>query len=319
MTGIVERIERALGLPGLAAQLAERLEPTDLQSLLLEVCRLRAARTDPPHVLSAYESNRFVKPSAVPQPRLLEWDRVAFSQLPPGCEPVELAPVAPLGSCSVVARVAQDWSVGTVRNTEVVSDPTNVLALEAARRRREHTRRDSRSGEPVHLAASHRVLRAQHYTDPRLSSHFRVFTLCSAGRDAGGGRFETESLMLHLGVYLAALRAYLGASLPLRVSLTVLGSPETFAAAADALCADVRARFADVACGLDPERRQGRDYYRGLCFHIHAGTPFGEEIQLADGGAVDWTQRLLSNAKERLVVSGVGSDRVCALVDQSPT
>ena len=32
---------------------------------------------------------------------------------------------------------------------------------------------------------------------------------------------------------------------------------------------------------------------------------------LADGGVVDWTQRLLSNAKERLVTSGIGSERVC--------
>jgi hypothetical protein len=32
-----------------------------------------------------------------------------------------------------------------------------------------------------------------------------------------------------------------------------------------------------------------------------------------DGGAVDWTQRLLSNAKERLVISGIGSERLCGM------
>jgi hypothetical protein len=31
-----------------------------------------------------------------------------------------------------------------------------------------------------------------------------------------------------------------------------------------------------------------------------------------DGGAMDWTQRLLSNAKERLVISGIGSERLCS-------
>ena len=42
---IVARIERKLGLPGLAARLAERLDGSDLQSLLLEVYRRRAGPT----------------------------------------------------------------------------------------------------------------------------------------------------------------------------------------------------------------------------------------------------------------------------------
>jgi len=37
MNKIVERIEREAGAPGLVSLLAERLTPTDLQSLLLEV------------------------------------------------------------------------------------------------------------------------------------------------------------------------------------------------------------------------------------------------------------------------------------------
>jgi hypothetical protein len=45
-----------------------------------------------------------------------------------------------------------------------------------------------------------------------------------------------------------------------------------------------------------------------MCFWVHR-----EDMQLADGGFVDWTQRLLGDAKERLLVSGVGSDRVCTL------
>ena len=33
-----------------------------------------------------------------------------------------------------------------------------------------------------------------------------------------------------------------------------------------------------------------------------------------DGGAVDWTQKLLSNARERLVISGISGERLCSLV-----
>jgi hypothetical protein len=70
---------------------------------------------------------------------------------------------------------------------------------------------------------------------------------------------------------------------------------------------------AGVESVLLPERTAGRNYYRSLCFLICLPNDTGEPIQLVDGGCVDWTQRLLSDGKERLVISGVGSDRVCAM------
>ena len=54
-----------------------------------------------------------------------------MSLLPPEYEPVELSPLAPLGTSSVVGTVHQNKVVSTSRNSEVLSDPTNVLALEA--------------------------------------------------------------------------------------------------------------------------------------------------------------------------------------------
>jgi hypothetical protein len=51
---------------------------------------------------------------------------------------------------------------------------------------------------------------------------------------------------------------------------------------------------------------------RDLRFHVHATHPSGERIELVDGGVVDWTQRLLGNAKERLITSGLGSQRLCS-------
>jgi hypothetical protein len=56
----------------------------------------------------------------------------------------------------------------------------------------------------------------------------------------------------------------------------------------------------------------GRGYYLDLCFHIHATAISGQRLELVDGGCVNWTQKLLSNAKERLVISGIGSERLCA-------
>ena len=79
---IIERIERDAGVPHLAAILSDRLAPTDLQSLLLEVYAQRAKRRDPKVLLEDHVSNRFTQPSATNPTRLLEWDRVAFSKLP---------------------------------------------------------------------------------------------------------------------------------------------------------------------------------------------------------------------------------------------
>jgi hypothetical protein len=33
---------------------------------------------------------------------------------------------------------------------------------------------------------------------------------------------------------------------------------------------------------------------------------------LIDGGLADWTQQLMNNRKERLMTSGLGSERLCA-------
>ena len=313
MDKIIERIERKAGIPGLVSILAEQLSPTDLQSLLLEVYRLRSSRLQPASVLSDYESNRFVRPAAVSPTSLLRWEQIAFSHLPQEFQPIALSPVCPLGTNAVVAGVDQNWAVSTARNTEVVSDSTNVLALECALRRRELLRVDPKSAAPVHLAASHRLLRAQRYEGPGLLSHFSAFALCSAGRDRGNLQFELSALGLHIRFYLSALQAFLGPGVSLHLSVTDL-TPNTHVEWIEAqLLSPIRAEFEDMECTFDDQRTSGRGYYRDLCFHIHATTTSGERLFLVDGGCVDWTQQYLSNAKERLVASGIGSERLCSL------
>ncbi len=313
MTSITNRIERELGVPGIASLLAERLEPTDLQSLLLDVYRRVAQRRPLATMLADYETNRFVHPSTYSPVELLDWERAAFSALPSEFDALDLSPVCPLGASAVMGGLAQNRVVTTIRNTEVIADSTNVLALEAAIRRRAHKLAAARSPAAVHLAASHRLLRAQHYDNPKLSAHFKVFSLCSAGRDRGGFAFEADAVGIHIAAYLAAIRAFLGSSLRLRVLLTVLDPSPVLAEAAEALLERVRAEFADVDARLEPTREVGRAYYRALCFWIYGGIEDSEPLQLADGGCVDWTQKLLSDAKERLVISGIGSDRVCSI------
>lgn len=312
MNKVLERIEGQTGITGLVSILAEQLSPTDLQSLLLEVYRARSHRIRPSAVLSGFESNQFVRPSAVSPVSLAAWEQAAFSHLPDSFEPLALAPVCPFGTNSVVAPIDQNWAVTTSRNTEIVSDSTNVLALECALRRRKILRINPKSSEPVHLAASHRLLRAQKYDHPKSIAHFSAFALCSAGRDRGKLRFELSTMAVHIRFYLTALRSFLGSNVPLHLSVTDFG-PEARKELIDTqLLSAIRAEFDEVDCVLDPQRSKGRGYYIDLCFHIHATNSSGEQLELVDGGSVDWTQKYLSNARERLIISGIGSERLCS-------
>jgi hypothetical protein len=167
---ILERLERKAGVPGLLDALTERLSPSELTSLMLEVYRRQAQKRTPAQVLADYEQDRFVCPSRVDVRRLLEWERVALSSLPDGFEPVKLAPVCPLGTSSVVAGVDQNWAVATSRNSEVVSDATNVLALEVASRRRQLSRNDPRSSQAVR----HPRRQGQHQFDEAQAAQDRM-------------------------------------------------------------------------------------------------------------------------------------------------
>jgi hypothetical protein len=311
MNRIIERIERQAGITGLASILAEKLTPTDLQSLLLEVYRLRSLRMRPSTVLADFEANRFVRPSAVAPISLWRWEQIAFSHLPQEFQPLALSPVCPLGTSSVVSSVDQNWAVSTARNTEVVSDSTNVLALECAVRRRELLGENPKSTEAVHLAASHRLLRAQHYDSPGSVSHFSSFALCSAGRDQGNLQFELSTLKLHIHFYLTALRTFLGPDAPLHVSIADFSSNAHVEIIETQLLPVIRSEFEGVDGRFDEDRTKGKGYYSDLCFHIHATTASGLRLELVDGGSVHWTQKFLSNAKERLMISGIGSERLC--------
>ena len=311
MKKIIQRIEREVGISGLASILAEKLSPTDLQSLLLEVYRIRSTRLQPSMVLADFESNRFVRPSSVSPMSLLRWEQIAFSHLPQEFKPLALSPVCPFGTSSAVSSVDQNWSVTTARNTEVVSDTTNVLALECAVRRRELLRSNPKLSEPVHLAASHRLLRAQHYDSPGSVSHFSSFALCSAGRDQGNLQFELSTLRLHIRFYLIALRTFLGPDVPLHVSVADFSSNAHLEIIETQLLSVIRAEFEGVDGGFDEGRTKGKGYYSDLCFHIHATAASGQPLELVDGGSVNWTQKFLSNAKERLIISGIGSERLC--------
>jgi hypothetical protein len=73
----------------------------------------------------------------------------------------------------------------------------------------------------------------------------------------------------------------------------------------------LRATFPDISIIFDLGRSAGIGYYESFCFKLAACTTQGQKFPLADGGMVDWTKRLLGSKKERLLISGFGSELFC--------
>jgi hypothetical protein len=265
-------------------------------------------------VMRRYRSDRFVGPSPIPYTTMRRAEDTLLGALPSSVDVLTLAPLTPLATHSSVATVDPRKVLATIRNTEVAADPTNALALEAAARRSELLLHDPRSAAPVHLAASQRVVRAQHYGGPGASAHFQLLGYVSAGRDVGDLTFERENLTSHLRFAAKALAAF---GIPeTTIRLTLLDP------AFESVLDHVVAALADLPAVRvipDPTRESGRGYYSGLCFKVHGSTTRGpeadtDEWEIGDGGFTDWTAQLLGNRKERLLVSGYGVDRMATRV-----
>ena len=298
--GALGRVQRAIGGAEIVARLAS-LSGSDFTTLMLDVARRRAEAQTPATVLRRYRSDRFVQPGSVPWLQLRRAEDLLAAGLPAEFEMLTLAPLAPLGTHSALGPVSQDKIVTAIRACETAADPTNALALEAA------TRRIARRDAPVRLAAFQRVVRAQQIARAGNFAHFSLLGVVTAGRDDGGHRFEREAVAEHVSAIAAGLKTV---PFAIQVALTPLTpTGEVIARSASEL---LGARRAEVEVVFDLDREAGRGYYRELCFKINVFAA-GEWAEVGDGGFTDWTAQLAASGKERLLISGVGIDRVAAL------
>jgi hypothetical protein len=280
--------------------LAEGLPASEVWSLLLGVLARRAERRSPPELLRQWEQDRFVQPAFIDQRTLNALDGHLLAAAA-GFEAIELSPLAPLGSCSAVGLASQNKTVSTARGTEVVSDPTNGMALECARR----LRRDS--DQIIRLATCHRCVRAQEIPKrPGHAAHFRIFCLATAGRERKDHDFTVEALAEQIAIHLSALDRLGQHGYTISdVRVKVLATP-TRAGLADRIAATVRGASVSRETFAHP-------YYDGLRFMINARSPEGTDLFLSDGGAFDWLRKITSNRRLAFVASGMGSQLVAYL------
>jgi hypothetical protein len=279
-----------------ALEALEAVPGSELSSFFLELAGRRARARTPAEVLRQWVQDTFTSLSMVDLRQVL---RVELRLLDAAAafEAVELSPLAPLATCASVGLTSQNKIVSTMRGTEVVSDSTNVMALECARRLR-------RSPEvPVRLATCQRVVRAQAIPKkPGYAHHFKLFAMATAGLETKDHGFLVDALLEHIRALLAGLDALKqdGYSF-LHRKVRLLATP-------------VRASLADrMALTLKEEVEVVREplehpYYNGgLRFMLDVTTSEGNTFNLADGGAFDWVGKLTSNRRHSFVASGLGT------------
>jgi hypothetical protein len=300
-SAVTERVWSRLP-EGCREVLETELSPTDLQSLMLSLAQTRARRTRPAEALRRWKSDRFVRPATIDPGRLSEvenrlWRRLRDTPF----DGLALSPVTPLGTCASVGPVHQNRIVSTVRSSEVVSDPCNVLALEAALRRRAGV-------DQVHLASCHRVLRAQRFVESGAFAHFVIFALVSTARDSGSARTEAQLLIMHLRFWQQVLDELLGPAWG-RFAYTLIGNQSR----GHRLTEMIQSGLPDAPLTEYPERTQGIGYYDTAAFKIMAKSE-ADELEIGDGGFVGWTAELIPDAKERCLISCVAPERLAGLM-----
>ena len=284
------------------------MSPSETTPWLLELARSQAGRRRPSDLLAQSHRDDFVMPLALDQRTLNVLDRLAL-EAAEGFDAVKLSPVAPLGVCSVLAPSSQDRTLSASRGTEVVSDPTNVLALQCAQRLLE------RPNEPVRLCTLHQVLRAQALPPKEgFSRHFRFFVLSEAGRSRADDAFEVDAFARQAAVFdrFFDLCGSLGCDFPNRRGTLYVG-PRS-----DVLCKRIRKKLGETLGHIELVTESfASSYYDGARLLFGADSISGEHIPIADIGRFDWMAQLTSNRRMRFVASGFGIQLVPLLFRSS--
>ncbi len=301
---IINKILKRIGQPNLVRMLTKELTGTELNSILLEVFSDIASKLSPPVLLNRYQLNRFVKPSDLPVLELkrMELDVLElFNSL--NFEPIELSPVSVLGSCSVVATADQDKVLSALRGTEVLADATNSIALHIC----DLKQRNRDLPEMLSFSTVQRHVRTPQINIKGFTPHFKICCLVTAGTDRGSYSFEKESLRQHI---VALKELYLNYYKVDDVRFRFLCRNNGYDSS-ERLAQQVKefvvGKHPDVVIDVITKPEKEIDYYKGIQYKVDIQVR-GKTFEIADGGFVDWTQKLLQNKKERMLSTGIGFD-----------
>jgi len=200
---VIRKLCTALGHPDLASNLTDSAW-RDIQPILIKVMRERVLKSKSTDLLREYESRMDLygvsKTNSCLLHTLIEhFNRVVQNKY----EVVELSPISPMGLNSLLTEISQDITLSSIRQSEVVSDPTTPLALHCAHLRKKMIPNKEKIGDPVHLATSTKVLRLQKFDQSKgYLQHFKLLGLCSGGRNGKDYFFGIKYLTDHISTWL---------------------------------------------------------------------------------------------------------------------
>lgn len=313
---LVDKILDKIGQKDLLNILVNDLSYSELNSLLMEVYRRKTDKISPTELLNSYNNNRFVHPTNANLKGLLELEidfyKIAelFSFIP-----IDLSPVEPLGACSVIAPVNQNKVLSALRGTEVVADATNSMALHICNLKKNMNQQSDKFKEKMRYCNMHHHIRTQKFDEPGFRPHFRVFSMITSGKDLGSYTFEKNSILEHIMIYKEIFKQLFDIS-DLKLRLINSGGY-----ASEGLCNSlnnhIEENISDLKVYVNKSKLDDiNQYYKGIQFKL--STIINDnEYEIVDGGFVDWSQKLLSNRKERMLTSGFGVDFLLNILNDS--
>ncbi|HLJ51693.1 MAG TPA: hypothetical protein VKU01_37060 [Bryobacteraceae bacterium] len=342
---IARRIERELGMAGLVDALASKLSASDLRSILMEVFRDRSAGVKEAEIRAQALRDPLMAPSAVSARDLIAFDSVAF-QVASEFAALDLSPVCPFSAAATLGGTSQNNVVTAIRNAEALGDPTISLALEAVRRRPAAalvrlcaSHRVIRlqpfdvPGYSPHfrvfaLVTAGRDTGSLRFETANLVDHVRIYLRIFRLLTDVGFAFRNPLVefadMLAIEETLDAagvtreeirksVRAHrLGGSERFLRERGVVALPDAHHPHLEAdVIASLRDEFPEAEFRVNQRRLEGLGYYCSFTLRISPQAPDGNRYPIVDGGFTDWTARRLENRKERLLISGIGTEFVC--------
>ena len=295
---IIQKILAKQGEENLFDFLSKKLSGSEFNSLMMEVFNRRTEAIQPAALLENYRNNRFVGRTDFDPIELGEYELSIMKEIRnAGFEVMDFSPVAPLGACSALGTVDQKKIISATRNTEVVSDITNVIALEIAKQKKEN-----RYLNEIKAGASFRHIRGQKFDLPGFTPYFKIVCLVSSGRDKGNYQFEIQSIIDHIETYYSIFKNVLNISSDHLETIVSLPGDTNISTKKNAL-----EQNTSIPIKVLENTTTENHYYQNFKITIKLHWK-GQTYEIIDGGEVNWTHKLLQNKKERMIISGMGSE-----------
>ena len=177
-------------------------------STMIDIVRERTGKINPNEILKNYEQKyNYYKPAPNDAIIYNEMENIFYKSVSNDYDCIELSPINPIGTNSILTPLSQDMSLSTIRNAEVISDSSTALALEAAYIRKQKIKELKVYNSLINLAASQRILRMQNYGNGKQShwtQHFRAFSLVTSFRN--NNDYMQKSVILQINNWLNTLK-----------------------------------------------------------------------------------------------------------------